>query len=121
VVDASPINGIEAIAVQRLDELQSELVERELTPGVARARLSLCRAFDPGWVAQQLASKGLRRSPTLKAARNAFSKRKLDADSTKRRRFLHRRAESRRTGLIHLRDHGWAGIRTFAPRTPPSR
>ena len=64
VVDASPINWIDATAVQRLDELQSELAERGLTLGVARAKLSLGRAFDPGRVAQRLASTGSRRFPT---------------------------------------------------------
>jgi len=67
--------------MQRLDELQSELAARGITLGVARAKLSLGRAFDPDWVSQRLASRGLRRFPTLKAAINAFTKRKLGADA----------------------------------------
>ena len=123
VVDASPISWIDATAVQRLDDLQSDLAERGLTHAASPgAKLSLGRAFDPGWVAQRLASTGLRRLPTLKAAINAFLERKLDADADQAMQaFVTGRAESRRTGLIHIRDHRRAGIRTFAPRTPPSR
>jgi MFS superfamily sulfate permease-like transporter len=81
VVDASPINWIDATALQRIDELRSELAGREITLGVARARLSLGRAFDPNWVSGRLAATGLRRFPTVKAAVSAFTKRKLTADA----------------------------------------
>ena len=81
VVDASPINWIDATALQRIDELRSELAGREIMLGVARAKLSLGRAFDPNWVSRRLASTGLRRFPTLKAAVNAFTKRELGADA----------------------------------------
>jgi high affinity sulfate transporter 1 len=75
VVDASPVNWIDATALQRLDELRSELAGREIMLGVARAKLSLGRAFDPRWVSRRLASTELRRFPTLKAAVQAFASR----------------------------------------------
>ena len=81
VVDASPINWIDATALQRLDELRSELAVRQITFGVARAKLSLGRAFEPNWVSRRLASTELRRFPTLKAALNAFTQRALGSDT----------------------------------------
>jgi hypothetical protein len=47
--------------------------------GIARARLSLNRAFNPSWVAQQ-APMGFRRFPTLKAALHAFERYKTPDD-----------------------------------------
>jgi high affinity sulfate transporter 1 len=79
VVDASPINWIDATALQRLDELRGELAARDITLGVARAKLSLGRAFNPSWVAER-AGIGLRGFPTLKAAVRAFEQRKSGAD-----------------------------------------
>jgi high affinity sulfate transporter 1 len=79
IVDASPINWIDATALQRLDELRSELAAREIMLGVARAKLSLNRAFNPSWVAERPAM-GSRRFPTLKAAVHAFERRKLGAN-----------------------------------------
>jgi MFS superfamily sulfate permease-like transporter len=81
IVDASPINWIDATAVQCLDELHGELAARGITLGGARAKLSLGRAFDPSWVSQRLAATGLRRFPTLKAAVRAFERHKLGADA----------------------------------------
>jgi MFS superfamily sulfate permease-like transporter len=75
VVDASPVNWIDATALQRLDELRRELAAQGITLGIARARLSLTRAFNPSWVAQRLPATGLRRFPTLKAAVHAFEHR----------------------------------------------
>jgi high affinity sulfate transporter 1 len=77
IVDASPINWIDATAVQRLDELHSELAAQGITFGVARAKLSLGRAFDPNWVSQRLGATGLRRFPTVKAAVRAFERHKV--------------------------------------------
>jgi high affinity sulfate transporter 1 len=79
VVDASPVNWIDATALQRLEELRSELAARGITLAVARARLSLNRAFNPSWVAQRLPAAELRRFPTLKAAVHAFEHRRRDA------------------------------------------
>ncbi|MGH6898476.1 MAG: SulP family inorganic anion transporter [Geminicoccaceae bacterium] len=79
VVDASPINWIDATALGRLHELRSELAERDITLGFARAKLSLNRAFNPSWVAER-PGMGLRRFPTLKAAVHAFERQKLGAD-----------------------------------------
>ncbi len=81
IVDASPINWIDATAVQRLDELRGEMAAQGIVLGVARAKLSLLRAFDPSWVSQRLAATGLRRFPTLKAAVSAFQKRRPEADA----------------------------------------
>ena len=81
IVDASPINWVDATAVQRLDELHSELAARGITLGVARAKLSLNRAFDPRWVSQRLAATQQRRFPTLKAAVRAFERYKLGAEA----------------------------------------
>jgi high affinity sulfate transporter 1 len=84
IVDASPINWIDATALRRLDELHTELAAREIMFGVARARLSLNRPFNPSWVAQRRPAMNLRRFPTLKAALRAFEKRKLDTDQVPR-------------------------------------
>jgi high affinity sulfate transporter 1 len=80
VVDASPINWIDATALQRLDELRNELAALDITLGVARARLSLNRAFNPSWVGER-PGMGLRRFPTLKAAVHAFERHKLGAEA----------------------------------------
>jgi MFS superfamily sulfate permease-like transporter len=81
IIDASPVNWVDATAVERLDELQSELAAQGIALGVARARLSLARAFNPGWVSQRLAATGLRRFPTLKAGVRAFERHKLGAEA----------------------------------------
>jgi high affinity sulfate transporter 1 len=78
IIDASPINWIDATALQRLDELRSELAARDIMLGITRARLSLNRAFNPRWVAKRLPAMELRRFPTVKAAVHAFERRKLD-------------------------------------------
>ena len=50
VVDASPINWIDATALQRLDELRSELAARGITLGIARAKLrSTGPSIRAGW------------------------------------------------------------------------
>ena len=79
VVDASPVNWIDATAFQRLDELRTELASQGITLGIARAKRSLVRAFNPGWVAQHLPALGSRRFPTLKTAVRAFERRNLAA------------------------------------------
>lgn len=79
VVDASPVNWIDATALQRLDELRAELAARGIMLGIARARRSLNRAFNPSWVAQRLPAVDLRRFPTLKAAVHAFERRELSS------------------------------------------
>jgi MFS superfamily sulfate permease-like transporter len=75
IIDASPINWIDATAVQRLEELRAELAARGITLGVARTKRSLNRAFNPTWLAQRPRASGLRRFPTLKAALRAFERR----------------------------------------------
>jgi MFS superfamily sulfate permease-like transporter len=80
VVDASPVNWLDATALQCLEELRSELAARDITLAVARARLSLNRAFNPSWVAQRLPAVELRRFPTLRAAVHGFEHRERDAE-----------------------------------------
>ena len=53
VLDASPINWLDATAVEQLDELRSEFAAQGIVFAIARARLSLNRAFNPSWVAQR--------------------------------------------------------------------
>jgi MFS superfamily sulfate permease-like transporter len=79
IVDASPINWIDATALQRLDELRDELAGRGIMFGVARAKRSLNRAFNPSWAAQRLPAMGFRRFPTLKTAVHAFERHKQGA------------------------------------------
>jgi SulP family sulfate permease len=79
ILDASPINWIDATALQHLEEMRSELAAQGIMLGIARARLSLNRAFNPSWVAQQ-APMGFRRFPTLKAALHAFERYKTPDD-----------------------------------------
>jgi hypothetical protein len=69
-----------ATAVQRLDELHRELAAQGITLGLARAKLSLGRAFDPSWVSQRLAATGLPEFPTLKAAVPAVERHRIGAD-----------------------------------------
>jgi high affinity sulfate transporter 1 len=80
ILDASPVNWIDATAVQRLDELRRELAAQDIMFGIARARLSLNRAFNPSWVAQRLPAMEFRLFPTLKAALHAFERRKTAVD-----------------------------------------
>ena len=69
---------IDATALQRLGELREALASRGVTLVVARARLSLNRAFNRSWVARNLPATGLRRFPTLKAAVHGFERREAD-------------------------------------------
>jgi sulfate permease, SulP family len=78
VVDASPINWIDATALQHFDELRAELATQGITLGIARAKHSIARAFNPSWVAQRFPTE-FRRFPTLKTAVHAFERRKLAA------------------------------------------
>jgi high affinity sulfate transporter 1 len=78
VVDASPINWIDATALQRLEELRAQLASRGITLCIARAKRSLARAFNPSWLAQRSPTEFLR-FPTLKTAVHAFERRKLAA------------------------------------------
>jgi SulP family sulfate permease len=81
VLDASPINWIDATALEHLDELRSELAAQGIVFGIARARLSLHRAFNPSWIAQQPDAMKFRRFPTLKSAVHAFERLNAAADA----------------------------------------
>jgi MFS superfamily sulfate permease-like transporter len=80
ILDASPINWIDATAVGHLDQLRRELAVRGIVFGIARARLSLNRAFNPSWIARRPAAMAFPRFPTLKAAVHAFERRSAAAD-----------------------------------------
>jgi high affinity sulfate transporter 1 len=79
ILDASPINWIDATALQRLDELRSELAAQGIVFDIARAKLSLNRAFNPSWIARRPEATEFRRFPTLKAAVHAFERRNAGA------------------------------------------
>ena len=64
VVDASPINLVDATAAQRVAELHAELAARGIALGVARAKRQLRRYFAPGWSGTFPGT----RFPTLKSA-----------------------------------------------------
>ena len=81
VVDASPINWIDATALRRIDELRDELAARGIKLGAARARLSLNRAFNRSWVAQRPPGRQLREFPTLNAAVRAFERHQVGAEA----------------------------------------
>ena len=68
VVDASPIDLLDATAAQRVAELQAELAAQGIELGVARAKRQLRHYFDPRW---RGAVTG-KRFPTLKSAVRAF-------------------------------------------------
>ena len=90
VLDASPINWIDATAVQHLDELRSELAAQGIVFAIARARLSLNRAFNPSWLAQRPAALGFRDS-TMKAG-CVLSSGAVRAPKTSRRQSIRRRS-----------------------------
>jgi sulfate permease, SulP family len=82
IVDASPINWIDATALQRLDEMRAELAARGITLGVARAKLSLNRAFNPTWIAHRPPRRGTAplpdpqsRAPRLRATQGRTPRR----------------------------------------------
>jgi sulfate permease, SulP family len=77
VVDASPINWIDATALQRLDELRGELAAEGITMAFARVKHSLSRAFNPRWIAQRGPAMEFRSFPTLKTAIRAFERQKF--------------------------------------------
>jgi len=68
VVDASPINLVDATAAHRVAELHAELAARGIALSVGRAKRQLRRYFAPGWNA---AFPGTR-FPTLKSAVRTF-------------------------------------------------
>jgi high affinity sulfate transporter 1 len=80
IIDASPVNWIDATALQRLGELRGELAAQGIMFGIARAKLSLNRAFNPSWIAQRPPAMEFRRFPTLKAALHAFERHKTAVD-----------------------------------------
>lgn len=72
VVDLSPVNFVDATALQRVDELREQLAAEGITLGFARAKRQLRRAFDPGWLAQRASTEAAIAFPTLRSAVRAF-------------------------------------------------
>jgi MFS superfamily sulfate permease-like transporter len=72
VLDASPINWVDATALQSLAELQQELAARGVTLGFAGVRRSLRRAFNASWAQQWRRECGIRDFETVGAAVHAF-------------------------------------------------
>lgn len=72
VVDASPINLIDATAAQRVAELQAELAAQGIELGIARAKRQLRGYFDPRWIERRGGAVTGKRFPTLKSAVRAF-------------------------------------------------
>ena len=75
VVDASPINVVDATAMQKLDELREELAARDIELAVACARKKVVRAFSPAWIRQRRERYAAVEHPTLMSAVQAFERR----------------------------------------------
>lgn len=72
VIDASPINLVDATAFQRVAELHAELALEGIELNVARAKRQLRHYFDPRWVAQRRGVFAATTFPTLKSAVRAY-------------------------------------------------
>ncbi len=75
VVDASPINVLDATAIQKIDELREELAAQGIVLAHARAKRSLARFFNGKWVAERRSEHKDYDFPTLRTAVKAFQKR----------------------------------------------
>jgi MFS superfamily sulfate permease-like transporter len=76
VLDASPINILDATAVQKLDEIRNELASRGIVLVTAEARKHLERFFEPEWVRKHSKLYDWFHYPTIKSAIHAFNQRK---------------------------------------------
>lgn len=72
VVDASPVNWIDASALQYVWELHAELAARGITLGFAGVKQSLRRPFNPGWARSRISESPIALFATLAAAVAAF-------------------------------------------------
>jgi high affinity sulfate transporter 1 len=73
IVDASPVNWVDATALQRVSALHRDLASRGITLGFAGVRMSLRRTFNEGWVRHRLSESGIAEFPTLGTAAIAFA------------------------------------------------
>jgi len=73
VLDASPINILDATAVQKLDEIRNELASRGIVLVTAEARKHLERFFEPEWVRKHSKLYDWFHYPTIKSAIHAFN------------------------------------------------
>jgi MFS superfamily sulfate permease-like transporter len=72
IVDASPVNWVDATALQRVRALHRDLASRDITLGFAGVRMSLRRTFNEGWVRHRLSESDIVEFPTLGTATIAF-------------------------------------------------
>jgi sulfate permease, SulP family len=72
IVDLSPVNFVDATAVQRFDELREGLAAQGITLGVAHAKRQLRRDFEPRWVAERRTATASLAFPTIRSAVQAF-------------------------------------------------
>lgn len=73
IVDASPINWVDATALQHIWGLHRDLAVRGVTLGFAGVRMSLRRAFNPGWMQTRLRESNVPEFASLGAAVSAFA------------------------------------------------
>ncbi len=81
VIDASPVNIVDATAIQKFDALQEELSARGIVLAVAREQRNLTKFFEASWVNAQRRLNKDYNFPTLKSAVRAF-KHRDNQDST---------------------------------------
>lgn len=76
VLDASPVNLVDATGMQKLDEIRTELATEGIVLAFAQVRRQLERFFAPEWMRKRRERYGPNTYPTLKSAIHAFNQRK---------------------------------------------
>jgi len=76
VVDASPVNIVDATALQKLDEIRTELATGGIVLAFVQVRKHLGRFFSPEWMRKRNELYGSNTYPTLENAIHAFNQRK---------------------------------------------
>ena len=72
IVDLSPVNFVDATAVQRFDELREELTAQGGTLVLARVKRQLGGIFQTGWLEKRRTATAALTFPTLRSAVQAF-------------------------------------------------
>ena len=72
IVDLSPVNFVDATAVQRFDELREELTAQGVTLVLARVKRQLGGIFQAPWLEQRRSATAALTFPTLRSAVQAF-------------------------------------------------
>ncbi len=75
VVDASPVNVVDATAVKKFDQLRQELASRNIVLAVANKKQNVERMFEGSWLDARRALVKDYNFPTLKMAMQAFERR----------------------------------------------